>query len=423
MTAASSENLLEVPVDKLRLGMFVSELDRPWLDTPFAIQGFYVRTLSDVQALQKYCNYVYVDFTAPPLDDDEKPAIPRRPSLWQRIRNWFRRLFGRRPAATGTGYEDRVDFEEELPRARVALDTATAAIQDALARIADGRPPDLPELEAAMGTVVASLLRNRDAMSALVRMRHADDYTYHHAMATSVWAVLLGRHLGLDEDSLLDLGLGGALLDLGKARLPKEILTRPEKLDDSEWMRMRTHVTLSLDALKHAGELSERVRDMISAHHERHDGTGYPRRLKGTEIPVFGRIAGIADSYDAMISRRPWAPPRSSFAAMRELQKLADVKFQREMIEQFMQSIGSFPAGTLVELNTGEVAVVVAENRARRLKPKVMLLLDADKLPRDRHVIIDLYEPDLEDSLAGGTWIVHGLEAGAYDIDAEAFFL
>jgi HD-GYP domain-containing protein (c-di-GMP phosphodiesterase class II) len=254
-------------------------------------------------------------------------------------------------------------------------------------------------------------------------MRHADEYTWHHAMATGVWAVLLGRHLGLDEESLNDLGLGGTLLDLGKARLPKELITRPEALDDSEWMRMRTHVTLSLDAVRGDATLTDRVREMIATHHERHDGSGYPRRLKGTEIPVFGRIAGIADSYDAMISRRPWAAPRSSFAAMRELQKLADTRFQREMVEQFMQAIGSFPPGTLVELNTGEVAVVVAENRARRLKPKVMLLLDADKKPRDRHLIIDLYEPDLEDSLSGGTWIVHGLEAGAYDIDAEAYFL
>jgi HD-GYP domain-containing protein (c-di-GMP phosphodiesterase class II) len=423
MSTARSENLLEVPVDKLRLGMFVAELDRPWLETPFAIQGFYVRTLSDVQALQKYCAYVYVDFTAPPADDEERPAIPRRPSLWQRLRNWFRRLFGKRPAAVGAGYQDLVSFEDELPHARTALDEATDAVRDALERIAAGRPPDLPELRNAVETVVASLLRNRDAVSALVRMRHADEYTWHHAMATGVWAVLLGRHLGLDEESLNDLGLGGTLLDLGKARLPKELITRPEALDDSEWMRMRTHVTLSLDAVRGDATLTDRVREMIATHHERHDGSGYPRRLKGTEIPVFGRIAGIADSYDAMISRRPWAAPRSSFAAMRELQKLADTRFQREMVEQFMQAIGSFPPGTLVELNTGEVAVVVAENRARRLKPKVMLLLDADKKPRDRHLIIDLYEPDLEDSLSGGTWIVHGLEAGAYDIDAEAYFL
>lgn len=428
MRKAPAENLLEVPVDKLRLGMFVAELDRPWLETPFAIQGFYVRDIGHIQRLQKYCEYVYVDFTAPPLDEDEqRPRIPGRRSAWQRLLAWLRGLFGTR-AITGAGYQDLVSFEDELPNARRAVDTAADVLRDALRGVAEGQPLNLPEIRGAVGTVVDSLLRNRDAVAALVRMRQVDDYTYHHALATSVWAVLLGRHLGLDEPTLLELGLGGALLDIGKSQLPRELLSRPASLEEDDWAVVRMHVEMALELLSESeggdAPTNERIREMIATHHERHDGTGYPRGLTGTAIPVFGRIAGIADSYDAMITRRPWAPAISSFAAMRELQNLSGSRFQSEMVEQFMQAIGSFPPGTLVELSTGEVAIVVAENRARRLRPKVMLILDEHKKPLDRHLIIDLYEPSKDDTtMVGGTYIVHGLEAGAYGIDAESYFL
>ncbi|HSG90436.1 MAG TPA: HD domain-containing phosphohydrolase [Pseudomonadales bacterium] len=425
MTDRSSDNLLQVPVDELRPGMFVAELDRPWLETPFALQGFYVRDAVDIDDLRKHCAHVFVDFTAPPPHADAEAPIPpirsRPMTLWQRIVAWLR---GRLPRVERDDDSDGVvSFVAELPNARRAVDAASTALRDAIGRVGEGQPLDVKVVRSAVETVVDSLLRNKDAVAALVRMRKVDDYTYQHALATSVWAVLLGRHLGLDRDALMDLGLGGALLDLGKSRMPSDLLSRPAALEEDDWAVMRMHVEIALELIEDSTETNENIEAMIATHHERHDGSGYPHGIVGTAIPVFGRIAGIADSYDAMISRRPWAAAVSSFAAMRELQGLADSHFQAEMVEQFMQAIGSFPAGTLVELSTGEVAIVIAENAARRLRPKVMLILDEHKRPRDRNLIIDLYRPDAQGSKGAGAYILHGLEAGAYDIDAESFFL
>lgn len=424
MDQTGGGTLLEVPVDKLRIGMFVSELDRPWLDTPFLLQGFFVRNERDIKELSRYCEHVYVDFTRPPPNDEGTQFVLKRRGLFARLRDWLARLFGRKEAPIKSGYEDTTTFEEELPAAREAVDKASESITAVLRSVGEGQPLDYPRVEEAVTTLVDSLVRNRDAVAALVRIRDTDEYTYHHSLATSVWAVLLGRHMGLDEESLKELGIGGALLDLGKTRIDRELLTKPKSLNDDEWKVMREHVDYGLELIAMADDVSEKIIEMVATHHERFDGTGYPKHLTGPAIPVFGRIAAVADSYDAMISKRPWAPAMSSYAAMRELQNLTQTRFQPEIVEQFMQAIGSFPPGTLVELNTGEVAIVVSENRARRLKPKVMLILDAHKQPRDKAMIVDLYDPDSDDTqLGGGIYIANGLEAGAYGVDPKEYFL
>jgi hypothetical protein len=163
------------------------------------------------------------------------------------------------------------------------------------------------------------------------------------------------------------------------------------------------------------------VIEIAAAHHERHDGSGYPRGLSGNEIPLGARIAGLVDSYDAMTTPRPYAPPRSSFGAMQELARAKGTSFQAELVEQMMQAIGLFPTGSLVELDTGEVAIVVGQNASRRLKPKVCIVLDHEKERRADFPIVDL----LEAETAGGTAprIARELPPGAYGIDAQDYYL
>ena len=176
--------------------------------------------------------------------------------------------------------------------------------------------------------------------------------------------------------------------------------------------------------LRSAPNVDSNILTMIATHHERFDGSGYPHQLKGDEIPLIGRIAGIVDSYDAMISERTYAKPKSTYDAVRELKKLGGIAFPPELIELFIQAVGVFPTGTLVELNTGEVGVVIGQNRYRRLRPEVMIILDSKKKVRDEFTTIDLLtcdentgksEPDI--------WITQGLERGAYGIDPTEYFL
>ena len=263
------------------------------------------------------------------------------------------------------------------------------------------------------------MLRNKDAMAALMRIRKKDDYTYGHCLATAAWAAILGRHLGFDSDTLKTLVLGAALTDVGKVRVESAILAKVTKLTDDELKAVRAHVDHSMEIVRE-GNADTAVLEIVQSHHERHDGTGYHAGLVGADIPLLARIAGLADSYDAMITTRPYAKARSSYQAMQELSDLKGTKFQGELVEQFMQAIGLFPTGSLVELNTGEVGIVAAQNASRRLKPKVMVILDAGKQRLKKFNVIDLTSPDPPDTRV---WIAKELAPGAHGVDAEEFYL
>ena len=169
--------------------------------------------------------------------------------------------------------------------------------------------------------------------------------------------------------------------------------------------------------------MDTRVLDMVAHHHERYNGTGYPAHLKGNDIPVFGRIAGIVDAYDAMITLRPYAKLLSSYDALRKLRVLADVEFQAEIVDQFTKAIGAFPTGTLVELNTGEIAIVTKQNRIRRLRPEVMLIMDSKKQMLAEFRVLDLNEETVTQLGEHSLWIERGLPPGEHGIDPTEFYL
>jgi HD-GYP domain-containing protein (c-di-GMP phosphodiesterase class II) len=185
---------------------------------------------------------------------------------------------------------------------------------------------------------------------------------------------------------------------------------------------VRQHVQHGLDIIDDTPGLSPKIREIVATHHERHDGSGYPWQLSGSEIPIFGRIMGVVDSYEAMTSVRPYAKSRSPHQAVNELYQLRGKLFQPELVEQFIQNCGIYPTGSLVELSNGQVAVVTDVHSLKRLRPRVMLLLDADKLPLQQFRVLDLGE--VQEDEAGQPLSVKGsLPAGAYGIDPVELFL
>ena len=424
----------QIEVELLRVGMYVSQLDRPWLETPFLFQGFCIRNEADIEELKRYCEYVEIDIelsdprlrmTMSASDSSEKDEKGGgKPSLWQRFLAWFG--IGRKRMPTineplpGEYYKDTVSTADELVVARSVHAGLHNQLMNVLDAIRQGATVSMPDLELVTGELVDSVLRNNTAMALLVRMQQNDKHQGAHSLATSVWALVLGRHLGLDRESLAAVGLGGLLLDAGKMKLPPELLAKPGPLTDVERSLMELHVEHSMEIISQGGSVDQRVLDMVSTHHERYDGSGYPKGLTGNQIPVFGRIAGIVDSYTAMTRDRPYAQAMSSYDAMREFKAKSDILFQAEMVEQFIQAIGIFPPGTLVELNTGEVGVVLKEQQAARLQPEIAIILGAEKEKLEDIKVLDLFDQGTPEPTV---WIERGVEPGAYDVNPDEYFL
>ncbi|MEO7387834.1 MAG: HD domain-containing phosphohydrolase, partial [Gammaproteobacteria bacterium] len=429
----------------LECGMYVAQLDRPWLETPFLFKGFEIRDEKDLKQLRHFCKHVYVDATRGSVSSDrvlearqreyqyaQSLATPAtrlehssRPSLERRLFDAIARL-----DRTGTlagffqtkHYRNVAPTRVEAPKAAQAYDNAAAVLNDTLEPFQQGRGLDASRLKDVVGPLIDSILRNQDAMAWLVCLRKRESASSQRSIGSAVWAVILGRHLGFDRSGLDTLALGGMLLDLGNAKLPRDILLKEGPLEEVERTIVKKHVAVGLDLVKSTLGLNPDVISMIHYHHERHDGSGYPKSLSGADIPVFGRVAGLIDCFDAMTTKRPYAPARSAYDAIRELNSLSGTRFQRELVEQFVQAVGMFPTGSLVELNTGEVALVIEQSRVRRLRPKLMLLLNPDKTPVSRHALMDLKAKPAGGNEDEARWILRGLEPGAFGLDPKDYF-
>lgn len=438
---------IKVSTDNLQKGMFVARLDRSWLDTPFLFQGFEIFKDSEISLLRKFCKNVYISTERSTLDKSEileankatrstgdpasrsqlLPIISKPTTLPQKIIRTIARL-----DPTGIvmnrlnrpkHYKNVVSTAEEAPRAADAYETATKQMQSVMECIKRGDGITLATIEHAVTPIIDSILRNQDAMAWLVYLRNESEYAYKHAVATSVWAVIMGRHLGFDRHGLNTLATGGLLLDIGKTRIPDSILNKTCSLTREERTIMNRHVEHGVKIARNIPDINDDILAMIETHHERHDGSGYLKGLTGEDIPIYGRIAGVVDSYDAMISDQPHQPARSPYDAIRELNLTVGMKFQTQLIEQFVQALGMFPTGSLVELNTGEVAIVIEQNRVRRLRPKVMLLLDRCKNSISQSKTLDLQKVPCDESQSGALWITLGHEAGAFGINSSDYFL
>ena len=497
----------QIPAESLQCGMYVAELDRPWLDTPFLLQGFRVDSQIELDTLRRYCRYVYVDpelsdvglaeairnaelsdhpFERPSeagpngplrfdtvLDDrgprQERPprpvrirsdvkisnqtrerfrrfikatavasdAVAARSSLLDRTFGWLRGLAGHDPdsdearaslaqarsairgqlppEARLRRYADRAPIEDELPRAREAWANASRQLQAMGACVRERRTPDVQEFGRAVDEVADSMIDNPDALMWVARLDENERDATSHGLKVALYLIALGRHLGLPRRELAHLGTIGMLADIGKTLLPQALLEKSGMLTLPEHNVVKEHVRLGLEALHRDMRLARAVEEGIAQHHERLDGSGYPKGLRGDEIGVYGRMAAIADSFAALIAARAYANASAPQDALMNLYEWAGTSFDEPLVEQFVQAIGLFPVGSLVELSTGEVAVVLAHNRVRRLEPRVMVLTGADKSPTATPFERDLLAGS-RDREHGQVRIVRGLADGAYGL-------
>jgi len=397
--------------------MYVAELDRPWRETPFLFQGFEIRSPADIEELKRFCEWVYVEipetFAWPP-----PPAAPRRPApvpteAEQRVARDLLKIINQPRGAPV--YADRCSLEQEMPAAHAHYLAARDALHGVMADVRAGRSIDGHGIGRAVGELAESIIRNPDALNCLTQLKRKDEYTALHSLRVCILALAFGRHLGLDRDMLHALGIGALLHDVGKLRVPDAILTKPGALDEQELALMRRHVPYGVEILERTPSIPRAAIEVARCHHERYDGSGYQEGLKGDQIGLFGMIGGIVDCYDAVTSDRPYREGMSSHMALKRMYEWRGREFHPALTEQFIQCMGIYPIGSVVELNTGEVGVVVAMNRVRRLKPRVALVLDGNCRPYAEARTVDLLQRKGADGQSCD--IDRVLEPGSYGID------
>jgi len=378
----------QVAVQDLRIGMYVADLDRPWLETPFLFQGFVIRSNEDLDTLKRYCQHVYViDQDQAGRQDAKTPNRPRSASIGAgesgdtpvATENDLLRLTNH-PSARAI-YPDRTTVEDEIGRITDTAKVAHAYCHQMFDNVRLGRGLNVPQAKQIVGEMVDSILRNPDALTCFTLLKKKDVYTAEHSLRVSVLAMVFGRHLGFERDMLYVLGLGALLHDIGKALVPLDILNKPKMLDAREIETMKQHVPWGLELLDDVSGIPRSSLEVVRSHHERYDGRGYMDRLSGTKIGVFGMIGAIADTYDALTSDRVYRTGSSPHAALKRMYELRASAFHPTLAEQFIQCLGIYPVGSIVQLNTREIGVVAGLNRDRRLKPYLVLARRADNTP------------------------------------------
>lgn len=393
------ENLVKVPAAQVQIGMFVAELDRPWLGTPFLLQGFEVRSKSQIRTLTNHCQYVYVLKEGVPRKAPEVLVSGIEPPPRQNAGFLLPGArVGRRPYVKRTVVRSRPPYEIQKPVrlehevAREVLDAGRVNVKSLLHSASMGQMLDTQVAEATVGACVQSILRNPEAMLWMSRIKNRNEYTAEHCLNVCVLAIAFGRHLHMSEEELQLLGLCGLLHDVGKMHIPTGILDKPGRLTEAEFEVMKQHALIGYELLKRQEDrLNSLVLDVALNHHERPDGTGYPRGLGEREIAEFSRIISVVDTYDAITSNRCYAPEQPSADAQKIIFENRGRQFDEELALQFIKAIGPYPPGTLVELRNGMAGIVLTGKVKFRHLPTVLLLRDANKQPmEERTVELDL---------------------------------
>ncbi len=411
-----------VPVEELQFGVFIAALDRPWTETPFMYQGFVLENDKQLEVLKKYCKKVTIDLdkgldlperselqTGDVSTQSARPQVALKPSVLTTIKQ-------------KVVYKERATVDEELPVARSAQTKTEVVLNDIMGAVKAGKALDAPRVQEAVTSMTDSVVRNPDAMMLLAKLKAKGTHTLDRAFSVSIYMITFGRFLQLPREQLDLLGIVGLLQDVGMTAVPEEVIAKKGPLSKVETMVCRSHVVHSMQILKETPGLPAELPALAALHHERYDGSGYPKGLKSDEIGLFGSIAGLVDCFDAMTHVRPSAEVLSPSNALNQLYNARNVLFDGPLVEQFVQCIGIFPVGALVELNSGEVGIVIAQNMVRRLMPRVMVVLNAKGAPLRPQVILDLAnEPKASPGVPYR--IKRTLEQGSVPIDPAEFFL
>lgn len=402
-----------ISVGDLEVGMNVVSLDRPWEETNFLMQGFIIRSQEEIYQLQAQCEQVFVQVK---MEDVE--AFKRKVELKPKKANGKTR----RPGVDGPvtekpiRYTDTIRFEEAVESSRVTFDSARSMATNVLDNLRYSRNIKMDECRHAVEEIVESVLANKDALRFLSQIKNKDNYTAEHSMNVCILSATFARHLGLLDFEIKTIALCGLLHDVGKAKIPLNILNKPGRFNAGEARMMAQHTTFGRNILMSMKGSHRHAVDVAHSHHERIDGKGYPRALSEDVIPYYAKLVAIVDAYDAMTSDRVYGTPKSSEFALDILLKNAGTQFDEALTKEFVRCVGVYPVGCLVELKSGEIAVVVGSNDLDPSSSRILIISDEKKQPNPFERIVNLATENVE-----GMSIVRELANGSFGFDVKKY--
>ncbi len=370
-----ASNSKKVRVSELKRGMFVCQLDRDWLDTPFLIQGFHIEEEEDIDVISEYCEYVYVDDE---LSKKHQPEPDNYTGLASQVK------------ANPKIFAPEVPLEDEHRRIIGTFRRARKLTKSLLDDIRLGGAINSDQAKATVNECVHSVIRHPDALVWMSKMRDENEYTAEHCLNVCILAVAFGRQLGMGDQELQNLGLCGLLHDVGKMKIPADVLDKPGALTTKEMRIMMAHTVHGRNLLLSSEGVYTGAVDVAFSHHERIDGMGYPRQLAGETISKYSKIIAIVDAYDAMTADRCYQMAKTSTEAMKIIYKERGRHFDEYLALKFLQTVGLYPAGSIVELYSGCIGLVIEANPRYRHLPRVVMLRDADKQPLEKEAVVDL---------------------------------
>ncbi len=528
-----------IKVKDLALGMFIAELDIPWLDSPFLLQGFVLEDTEQITTLQSLCKEVWIDRTKstgdhfavlpkenvaftregavirlkvanenkvqtkkssgatgtmpisnnsffdilreiknnpnpqieavsanlnstifnqqdvatslPDKSESNKPNVARdNLSITQLLKQDVSTLLGSlftwhskknklKSSATWNGdskaaeiagnegyrvtiFEEAPPVENEIATIYPIYEKSQFATRALFTAIANQQNLDLTHVTEIIDSMVDSIERTPDALMWLAKLKQTDDYAYNHALNVSINLMAFASFLALPKKQIKELGLAGLLQDIGKIKIPAEILLKPGKLTPEEFEVAKKHVDEGLSILEKTTNIPSSVIYLVAQHHERVDGSGYPYNLSEKNINLESQIAGLIDTYCAITTNKPYAKGLYNQQALEKIYELSGKQFSNTAVDQLVQFLGIYPVSSLVELNTGEIGVVIQQNQVRRLQPRVMILLAPDKSRNEYPTTINLLHSPLT-PLGEPYAILNGVTPDTYGLNPADFYL
>mgnify|MGYP001766397290 CR=1 FL=1 len=371
--------LKKIPVEQLTLGMHLQAFCGAWLDHPFWRTKFVLTDPNDIVLIRESAiTEVWIDITKG-LDTAESAAGSDAPPL-----ETAESLPEPAPVI-----QEKATFNDEVRRASKIVAKGKEAVVSMFQEARMGKAIEAEAAAPLVEEISNSVMRNPGALISLARLKTADDYTFMHSVAVCALMIALARQLGLEEAQVREAGMAGLLHDLGKAMIPLEVLNKPGKLTDEEFALVKTHPEEGYKLLLDGSGVSEVTKDVCLHHHEKVDGSGYPKGLNGETMSLFAKMGAVCDVYDAVTSNRPYKAgwdPAESIKRMAEWQG----HFDPVVFQAFVKSLGIYPIGSLVKLASGKLGVVIEQGEQSLLKPKVKVFFSTKSQAYIKPEVIDL---------------------------------
>lgn len=396
------------------VGMYVCKLDKEWRDTDFVFQGFIIENNEILQKLKDQCRFVYIDLNKQSIhlpiaatqlvinklkkNQQSKKKSKKSGSKHKSGRRAYRvsELFNNNiNIGQISPPEKKHNFEHEITQAQQTHLKISHIVRNLLLETGNYQAIDIDAAKKAVYECMHSILRNPDAMLLMTRLKHQDRHTWDHSLNVCILATCFGRHLNLRYDEIITLGLSGMFHDMGKMRLPSQLLNKKGIYTQAEKKQMESHTVLGRELLQTTPNLAGVIAEVAYSHHERVDGKGYPRGLRDRQISPYAKIISVIDMYDAILSDQPYKQTQTHLQAINALLNVSGKQLDEQIAYSFIQCIGVYPPGSIVEMSKGEIALVLETNPDKKLLPKIMIISDQNKnkLPGK---VFDLGESDYE---------------------------